>query len=76
MTNGYFLSHSNQGRVYKLKKNYSTIEKETLAIVFACSKFHEYIYGRQFVVESDHKSLKNIFWIHKTPPRIEIFIML
>ena len=39
------------------EQNYSTIEKETLAIMFACSNFHEYIYGQQFVVESDHKSL-------------------
>ena len=53
---------------------YSTIEKETLAIVFACSKFHEYIYGHQFVVESCHKSLKNIIWspIHKTR-RLKMF---
>ena len=45
--------------------------------MFTCSKFHEYIYGQQFVVESDHKSLKNVFWspIHKTPPWIQRFIM-
>ena len=45
--------------------------------MFACSKFHKYIYGQQFVVEGDYKSLKNIFWspVHKTPPRIQRFIM-
>lgn len=41
---------------------YAQIEKELLAIVFACEKFHEYIYGRnQITVESDHKPLESIF---------------
>ena len=54
------------------EQNYCPLERETLAVVFACAKFHEYIYGRHFFVESDHKSLKNIFKtpIHKAPPRI------
>ena len=38
------------------KINYCQLEKET--IVFACSKFHEYVYGRKFLIENDHKSLK------------------
>ena len=27
--------------------NYCQLEKETLSIVFACSKFHDYIYGKK-----------------------------
>ena len=36
---------------------YASIEAESLAVVFACHKFHQYIYGRGTVVETDHKPL-------------------
>ena len=40
---------------------YAQIEKELLAIVFACERFDPYIYGRDKVtVESDHKPLEVI----------------
>ena len=38
----------------KSEQNYGQIEKETAAVVFACNKFHQYIYGQQINVESDH----------------------
>ena len=41
---------------------YAQIEKELLAIVFACEKFDAYIYGRDCVrVQTDHKPLESIF---------------
>ena len=40
--------------------NYCQLEKETLSIVLACSKFHECDYGRKFLIENDHKPLKPI----------------
>lgn len=40
---------------------YAQIEKEMLAIVFACEKFHNYIYGKEVEVETDHKPLIYIF---------------
>ena len=43
------------------QRNYAKIEKETLAVVFECDKFHFYIYGRPITVESDHKPLEYIF---------------
>ena len=39
---------------------YAQIEKEALAVVFGCTKFHKMLYGRNFVVESDHKPLEVI----------------
>lgn len=38
-------------------KKYAQIEKELLAITFACDRFHYYMYGREFKVESDHLPL-------------------
>ena len=44
------------------EQNYAQIEKELLAIVFACEKFDQYIFGRSDVaVESDHRPLETIF---------------
>ena len=39
---------------------YANIERELLAIMFGCEKFHTYLYGRSFMVETDHKPLEMI----------------
>ena len=59
------------------ERNYAQIEKETLAIVFCTQRFHEYLYGLQFTVETDHRPLKSIFGksITKAPPRIQRFLL-
>ena len=59
------------------EQNYAQIEKETLAIAFACEHFHEYAYGRPVMVQSDHKPLKAIFTkpLSKTPPRIQRLLL-
>ena len=40
--------------------NYSTIEKEALAIVACIQAFHYYLHGRHFILESDHAPLKYV----------------
>ena len=59
----------------KSEQNYAQIEKEALAILFGCERFHVYLYGKSFMVESDHKPLQPIFKkpICKAPPRIQRF---
>ena len=48
-----------------------------LAVVFGCKRFHTYVYGKHFTVESDHKPLEMI--AHKnlsaSPPRLQRMLM-
>ncbi len=39
------------------EQNYSTIEKELLAVVFALQRFHFYMAGRQVEIRTDHQPL-------------------
>ncbi len=39
------------------EKAYTAIEKECLAMVWAIKRYNIYLYGTQFVVQTDHKHL-------------------
>ena len=57
--------------------NYAQIEKELLAIVFACAKFHFYIYGFHTTVQPHHKPVKVIFKkpLHQASPQLQWMLL-
>ena len=62
----------------KSEKNYVAIELECLAIVFACQKFHQYIFGKKVRIETDHKPLEIIVRkpILSAPRRLQRMLLL
>lgn len=56
------------GTLSKAEQNYSQIEREALAIIFCMKKLHKYLYGRKFILVSDHAPLKTLFNPDKSMP--------
>ncbi len=42
------------------ERRYSVIERECLALVYAVRKFNKYLYGKEFVLQTDHQPLAHI----------------
>ena len=62
----------------KTEQGYAQIEKECLAIVFACERFDQYLHGRDLItVQTDHKPLVPIFKksIHNAPKRLQRMLL-
>ncbi|GBM45606.1 Retrovirus-related Pol polyprotein from transposon gypsy [Araneus ventricosus] len=63
----------------KTEQQYAQIEKECLAIVFACERFHQFIYGKeQIKLGNDHKPLETILKkeLLKAPRRLQRMLLL
>ena len=56
--------------------NYTTTEKEFLAIVFALEKFRSYIVGSPVTIFTDHAALKYLLSKQDTKPRLTRWILL
>jgi len=56
-------SHGHERAVYMAQsltdsqRNYSQLEKEALALVTAVERFHKFLWGRKFLLQTDHKPL-------------------
>ena len=59
------------------EKRYANIERELLAVVFGAERFRTYVYGKPFVIESDHKPLEMIQLKNLTaaPPRLQRMLL-
>lgn len=55
------------------QKNYAQVEKEMMAILVGCLKFHKYIFNKKTTVETDHKALESLFKkpLSQVPARIQ-----
>ena len=73
MQNGQPICYASRA-LTETETRYAQIEKELLAIAWACHKFDQYIYGRDVeYVDSDHEPLQAIFKkpIHQSPKRLQ-----
>ena len=50
------------------ERKYSHLDKEALSIIFEVKRFHQYLYGRQFIIHSEHKTLMYTFDEAKAVP--------
>ena len=52
----------------KSEMAYAQIEREGLALVFGVRRFHQYLYGRSFILVTDHRPLCKIFGNKESTP--------
>jgi transposase InsO family protein len=63
---GAVLSQGGQPVLYisktlsQAERNYSQLDREALAIIYAVKRLHKYVYGRKFAIVTDHKPLEYI----------------
>lgn len=50
------------------QRNYAQVDREALAVVFALSKFHRFLWGREFTLVTDNSAISRIFHQDKNLP--------
>ena len=58
------------------QENYSTIEKEMLAMVFSCEKFRPYILGSHVIIHTDNIAIKYLIAKKDAKPRLIRWVLL
>ena len=62
-------------QLQKAERNYSTIEREALAVVSAIKHFYPYLYGHKFSVVTDHNPLTTLKGLKDVGGRIARWIL-
>ena len=62
--------------IAEAQMNYTTTEKELLAVVYALEKFRPYILGSKIVIYTDHAALKYLFSKKESKPRLIRWMLL
>jgi len=57
-------------KLLQREQNYSVGEREALAIIWAVDKFHRYLCGQHFTLQSDHRPLEYLQTSHSKNPRL------
>ena len=76
LQDGYPVAYASRA-LTEAETRYAQIEKELLSATFACRKFHDFIYGRQATIETDHKPLTAIVNkpLHSAPARLQRMLL-
>ena len=77
LINDYTIIAFASKRLSVAKLWYANIERELLAVVFGCERFHTYVYGKESQIESDYKPLENIQNknIAQASPRLQTMLL-
>ena len=61
----------------KTEQNYQNLEQEALGIIWGMEKFHYFLYGKEFTLETDQKPLVSIYKKHMVDisPRVQRLIV-
>ena len=61
----------------KMQRGYITIEIESLAVAWAVEKFHHFLYGCHFILETDQKPLEAILSrsLNQATPRLQCILI-
>ena len=58
------------------QENYTTTEKEFLAVIYAIDKFRSYLVGSKVIVWTDHSAIKYLVKKKDAKPRLIIWVLL
>ena len=83
---GAVLEQSEEGKPYvvyyanktlnKEQRNYTTTEKELLAIVYTLDRFREYLVGSDIIIFTDHSALKYLLTKQNAKARLIRWVLL